>query len=750
MLKAKKISFKIPDIKEFRDALKDISVMEWLFVISCLRLLFGYFVPLNILYNAPHDDFLFYRLASSITAFEWLGDYDQLVLLKGAGFPIFLSLSNFFGIPIRVLESAFLSFASAYLITSPIFKNLTNISKIIIFIIIIFIPFQYTALDFRLLRDMIYPWLLFIVMGSAARLLFSDDRSNKSLILQSIALGLTLGFFDITREEGIWIIPSVIFLGLLLFFVTKQVPTKNVLISTGFVFVSFASVVSFISLANFIKYDSPIRTEFRNGGFSEGYGKLYRFRSNTDVRRGSLSSEDWARLFDVIESAAPLKDYVMGPSYQGWVGTSCSAIRSQHPWESNPNCDDVMLNGYLMMALKDGIYGAGFKSPKLQSYLMTNIGNEIDLYCAQNEKKCFPKAIAMMPPETFSLRAVKATLANLPRAFGVMLDSNNANVSGWSGSGSFSQQHEIARYFSSYILYDILPRKGVVPNLEEQSIFNTSGISSAGIIESVNVHEGVLNVYGWVLPRFKNPDIFIRANGFMCKTHPENMRPDVSDVEHPLGFFCSITLSENIENGVELVGKVVSDGGVYFVDQTKDVEVLLKKIGTGFDEECYLSENSDVAEAVKAGEFQSGFEHYSMYGYKENRKCGGPTYLPISLSEQYPQWIKKFENSLMLKSIEKLGTFYQAFLDIGLFFIAAAFFVCFFHRKHLISGFLSICMCLVATRLALISLLDFNGLAPITALYLYSGTIMYTLASAVGLMLFIEFAVVIYQKKYRL
>jgi hypothetical protein len=41
--------------------------------------------------------------------------------------------------------------------------------------------------------------------------------------------------------------------------------------------------------------------------------------------------------------------------------------------------------------------------------------------------------------------------------------------------------------------------------------------------------------------------------------------------------------------------------------------------GFTFDEELYLELNTDVADAVNAGDFESGWQHYEEYGLKENR-----------------------------------------------------------------------------------------------------------------------------------
>lgn len=38
-----------------------------------------------------------------------------------------------------------------------------------------------------------------------------------------------------------------------------------------------------------------------------------------------------------------------------------------------------------------------------------------------------------------------------------------------------------------------------------------------------------------------------------------------------------------------------------------------------FDEEAYLQQNPDVAEAVRAGSLSSGFAHYFQQGHREGR-----------------------------------------------------------------------------------------------------------------------------------
>ena len=134
-------------------------------LLCIFKIIFYFFIPLNILGNAPHDDFLFYRLGKSITEFNWLGTYDPLTLIKGPIYSFFLSLSMFFQIPLRIVEALFSIIASLYFLlsTSKIFN--TTYSRIFIFILINFFPFVFTATEYRLLRDSIYIYLLLFILS---------------------------------------------------------------------------------------------------------------------------------------------------------------------------------------------------------------------------------------------------------------------------------------------------------------------------------------------------------------------------------------------------------------------------------------------------------------------------------------------------------------------------------------------------------------------------------------------------------
>src|SRR5437870_6222346 len=61
---------------------------------------------------APHDDFLFVRLAYNLGGGLWLGQFDNLTLAKGMAYPAFILAAFLAGIPLKIAEqSAYLAAA---------------------------------------------------------------------------------------------------------------------------------------------------------------------------------------------------------------------------------------------------------------------------------------------------------------------------------------------------------------------------------------------------------------------------------------------------------------------------------------------------------------------------------------------------------------------------------------------------------------------------------------------------------------
>src|ERR1043165_4299116 len=74
------------------------------FVAYVLNLLF---IPVPLIPILGHDDGHYMSQARSIIDGEWLGAYDQMTLIKGPGFPLFLVLNRITHLPYPVPLAAF-------------------------------------------------------------------------------------------------------------------------------------------------------------------------------------------------------------------------------------------------------------------------------------------------------------------------------------------------------------------------------------------------------------------------------------------------------------------------------------------------------------------------------------------------------------------------------------------------------------------------------------------------------------------
>jgi len=686
-----------------------------LFLIVFLKSILYFFIPINVLGNAPHDDYLFYRLGESISNFSWLGNYDQLTLIKGPVYPLFLSFSIFFNIPLRILEVFISSLSIIYFIFS--ISHLIKEKKllIIIFILLSFFPFVLTALEYRILRDSIYIYLLLFIISDFIFLATNDISKIKSIILRFFSLGFFLALFTLTREEGVWILPT--FLIFIFIFILKNFrKNKIVIFSLLILFFSYFSTNSIFSLTNKFFYKSTILNTFKDSNFDYGYSSLYRIKHDSTINRVSVPFDAWDKIFSISDTANKLSNYIYGPAYKNWMLTACDAIRRQHPDENNPDCENEMLVGYLMMALIDALYDAGFNSPSKVSDAMKDIGDDISEFCNTNNQDCIKLPKKMMPPSTFNLITLDKTIRKFPHSINVLINSHNNHPDNIKGSGSADLIKHISNNLNSYIFnyksnindidYDIIakPTSKLTKKAEISKItFDNETIIFEGSNDS-EINFGVV----------------ILDQKYQCKLQNEGVKLN-----------CLIPNAFSFPVAIEAY--LYDDNFKYQIP----IKTSLKNI-SHFDEECYLRMNPDVNFAVKNKDFSSGLDHWNKFGKHENRECSPSIFFNAKEIDNINYHSNK--NDIAINIIQKLYNFYTLLLKLGIFFIIIYLINIFKTRDLANIAIFLILSSLIFSRVSLISLLDITGLAPVTGLYLLSGTF--------SLFILISLSIIYCVKKY--
>jgi hypothetical protein len=174
------------------------SAVALLYVMACLHF------PLSLFCHQVFDDALFVKLAQSIASGQWLGDYNELTLVKGPFFPLFLAINHFFGLPVT------LSLALVYALSCWLFVySLRSIGVpfVLGMVLYILLLFQPALFPTRVIRDNLYASISLVVLATGVLLI-----SKKAPYWNAVFCGLALAAFFLTREEGIWIFPGLLVL----------------------------------------------------------------------------------------------------------------------------------------------------------------------------------------------------------------------------------------------------------------------------------------------------------------------------------------------------------------------------------------------------------------------------------------------------------------------------------------------------------------------------------------------------------
>lgn len=343
---------------------------------------------------APHDDNHFITLASHILNGDWLGRYDQYsqyTLMKGVFYPIWIALSNIAGIPLLAAQQLLYALASVVFIiaVSPEVKH-----KGWLFVIYIFLLFNpFTIIVDRIFRLGIYPALTILVIASAYGLYARTLSGKGKPFLWSLLLGFSLSAFWHTREEAIWIIPSLL---VLLFFTLYGIWVNRGYNLRRIVALYVAPVIlvwlSTLILAtlNWQSYGVFTPLEIHSSEFESAYSGLLRIKTNS-----------WRRFYPVVKEAR-MKAYAVSPAFQelrpyleGNLGKQWQGHRVDIP------------AAFFIWAFRDAVQRAGYynfsqsKNPKTikQTFeFYERMGSELKEACNSGRLECASLLSPFVPP----------------------------------------------------------------------------------------------------------------------------------------------------------------------------------------------------------------------------------------------------------------------------------------------------------------------------------------------------------------
>ena len=355
--------------------------------------------PVIALADAGHDDLLFVRMAAYLGMGNWLGDYNNLTHSKGAAYPIFLLLNHASGLPVKFTEHV-IYLAAALFLSSLIGKIYGRRSAFAAsFVLLAFMPVAWNPeTGGRIVREGFYVGLGVVLFALAVQcFVLSKSESVVQEFRQKrvflVLLGFAAGVYWLTREEGIWLLPSLAILVFYWLWTRRAMlrPWRTAALLIGLPLVPALLTVEALNAANYVKYGVFRNNDFRSADFQAAYGALSRIKHGQWRRYVVFPKDARARAYAFSPAARELQPHFEGSTGESWRYAGCTQT-------ATAQCPEI-LSGWFMWALRDAVEKAGHyrSAPEAQSFYL-RLASEINSACDQHPGECLPQRQSMVPP----------------------------------------------------------------------------------------------------------------------------------------------------------------------------------------------------------------------------------------------------------------------------------------------------------------------------------------------------------------
>ena len=348
---------------------------------------------------APHDDYLFITLAESLLQGRWLGDYNHLTHAKGMAYPVFLALNQLAGWPLKLTEH--ILYLGAALYFSHMLGRIFNARwlTIVTFMLLAFNPAPWSpVVGGRVVREGLYTSLTLLMLALALRCYMLPDGTSVRQALRKHWAGLSLlglvgGVFWLTREEGVWLLPSI---GMLAAYGLMARWRQGVAILPALAYLGVPLIVAqlpiqTVNTLNYRQYGVYHHNDFHSPDFVAAYGALSRIRHDAWQRYVVIPKDARERAYRFSAAARELKPHLEGELGQAWRAIGCEQTRTTP-------CPEI-LSGWFMWALRDAVLAAGhYQTAPQAAAFYRQLASQINTACDQTPQDCLPRRQTLVPP----------------------------------------------------------------------------------------------------------------------------------------------------------------------------------------------------------------------------------------------------------------------------------------------------------------------------------------------------------------
>ena len=340
--------------------------------------------PVFAIGNASLDDRLVLELAQSLVRGEWLGSYNEGTLAKGAGYSLFIAFVFYLGVPLGLAQQGLYALACA--IFSRALKPVCNsFTQLIIYLSLLWNPMSYEAPTMcRIMRQHLVTPLGIIIFASLIAIYLRRTQVFKKQWSWIILGGFATGVFWVTREESIWIVPSMILLlGAIGFQMWKTSRPKFIILSLIGLSCALTTPL-LISWQNHQHYGWFGTVEFKADEFKAAYGALQRVKVGPTLKQVPVTREAREAIYQVSPTFATLSPWLE---------------RDKWYHEGPAHADKQIKGGWFMWALRESVALSG-QAPDARSALALYqlLAEEINVACDTGALPARTRSDSMVPP----------------------------------------------------------------------------------------------------------------------------------------------------------------------------------------------------------------------------------------------------------------------------------------------------------------------------------------------------------------
>lgn len=339
-----------------------------------------------------HDDQHYLTQAESLLQLDWLGPFNSLTLIKGPFFPIWIAGCFRLGIPL-LLAQHLLYIAAVFLLVHALRRWIYSRGvRLIFFAWLLFNPSTFQVL--RVLRDGIYCSEILLIIACAVGLSASWNAPLKRAYAWGTGLGLSLVAFWLTREEGVWFVPSVaLLIGTATRMVWKHAAEQRRwrLTACALPLLIWGAGLLTVSMVNWIQYGMFTVVELKSPAFVRAYAALVRVKPAEFRRYLPVPKETRERIYEVSPAFAELRPYLEGRLGQDW------ASYSQYFTGLDPASNEIASTWFLF-ALRDAVEQAGYYTNSFTAMnFYKRLALEINSACEEGRLQNWPLRLTLLP-----------------------------------------------------------------------------------------------------------------------------------------------------------------------------------------------------------------------------------------------------------------------------------------------------------------------------------------------------------------